>query len=207
MPKKIAPAFQFIGNHPALDFINTKIALGGQPVELLCSWEDVLEWLSLMNFYTKEQLDAVIQKWEYGKGESLVEEAIALRKSMLTMVQNRTRNIEVSEEDMSCINKILQEQVITTKLIRTDHRFAAEKQVALRKPSDLLIPVAEVAVDLFCHYDIRLIKKCENPACVLYFYDNSRNSTRRWCSQKTCGNRMKVTAYLERHKNKDTKES
>lgn len=181
--------------------------MGGQPAELLCNWDDVLEWLVLMNFYTKEQLDAAIQKWEYGKEESLVEDAIALRKSMLTMVQNRMRNIEVSEEEMSCINKVLQEQVITTKLIRKGHRFEAEKHVALRKPSDLLIPVAEAAVDLFCHYDIRLIKKCENPACVLYFYDNSRNSTRRWCSQKTCGNRMKVTAYLERQKNKDTKES
>ena len=28
------------------------------------------------------------------------------------------------------------------------------------------------------------VRRCAHPACVLYFYDTSRNGTRRWCSRR-----------------------
>jgi predicted RNA-binding Zn ribbon-like protein len=31
-----------------------------------------------------------------------------------------------------------------------------------------------------------------------YFYDVSKNQTRRWCSMDVCGNRAKVAAYYHR---------
>jgi signal transduction histidine kinase len=33
------------------------------------------------------------------------------------------------------------------------------------------------------------IVNCANPGCLLYFYDRSRNRTRRWCSATGCGSR------------------
>lgn len=45
------------------------------------------------------------------------------------------------------------------------------------------------------------LKRCENPACILYFYDNSRNQSRRWCSMAGCGNRIKVGLHYKRKKN------
>ncbi|CAM4331605.1 CGNR zinc finger domain-containing protein [Paenibacillus tarimensis] len=207
MPKKIPPSFYFIGNHPALDFINTKIAADGKPLDLLGSYNDVLEWLVLVNFFTPEQIEAAGQKWGQEKCESLVAGAVALRSSMLTMVQKGMKNEDIVKEDIESVNSILKEQVITTRLLRDGRTFTAARETAIRQPVDLLIPVAEAAVDLFTHYDPGLVKKCENPDCVLYFYDNSKNSTRRWCSQKTCGNRMKVAAYHERRKNSGSEES
>ncbi|WP_166238508.1 CGNR zinc finger domain-containing protein [Paenibacillus turpanensis] len=47
------------------------------------------------------------------------------------------------------------------------------------------------------------MKKCENPECELLFYDQSRNATRRRCSQNAFGNRMKVAAFLERQKQRE----
>ena len=39
---------------------------------------------------------------------------------------------------------------------------------------------------------------CENPDCVLWFFDTTRNGTRRWCSMAVCGNRMKARRHGER---------
>lgn len=41
-------------------------------------------------------------------------------------------------------------------------------------------------------------KECGSPTCRAVFYDRSKNHTGRWCSMRTCGNRMKVRAWRER---------
>ncbi|MDQ0899143.1 MULTISPECIES: ABATE domain-containing protein [unclassified Paenibacillus] len=202
MPKKIAPAFYFIGNHPVLDFINTKIVVDGKPVDLLENFSDVLAWLPKADLLSKEETEEYEQRWgSGGQGEPVVTAARALRSSLLAMIQKRKEEDKASEEDMEHINSLLTDQVITTRLVRRDNRFASERHVKIHKPIDLLIPIAEAAIVFFSHYDLHLVKKCENPDCVLHFYDNSKNNTRRWCSQKTCGNRMKVAAFLERRRN------
>lgn len=42
------------------------------------------------------------------------------------------------------------------------------------------------------------IRRCAHPACVLYFYDTSRNGTRRWCSMEGCGSRVKASRHYSR---------
>ncbi|MEU0100835.1 CGNR zinc finger domain-containing protein [Streptomyces sp. NPDC006267] len=43
------------------------------------------------------------------------------------------------------------------------------------------------------------IRPCANHACVLHFYDVSKNGTRRWCSMAGCGNRAKARRHHARH--------
>ena len=76
--------------------------------------------------------------------------------------------------------------------------FEKRFQADFREPEQLLWPVAESASDLLCYADLTLVKKCENPACVLFFYDTTKNHSRRWCSMSGCGNRMKVAAHYQR---------
>ncbi|WIY78010.1 CGNR zinc finger domain-containing protein [Streptomyces anulatus] len=42
------------------------------------------------------------------------------------------------------------------------------------------------------------IRPCANDACVLHFYDVSKNGTRRWCSMAGCGNRAKAQRHYAR---------
>ncbi|MGW0605507.1 CGNR zinc finger domain-containing protein [Streptomyces sp. NPDC002640] len=42
------------------------------------------------------------------------------------------------------------------------------------------------------------IRACANPACVLHFFDVSKNGTRRWCSMSGCGNRAKAQRHYAR---------
>ena len=39
------------------------------------------------------------------------------------------------------------------------------------------------------------IKQCGHPQCVLWFYDTSKNASRRWHSMTTCGNRLKAARH------------
>ncbi|MER5882204.1 CGNR zinc finger domain-containing protein [Streptomyces sp. NPDC001941] len=44
------------------------------------------------------------------------------------------------------------------------------------------------------------IRACAHEACVLHFFDTSRNGTRRWCSMAACGNRAKASRHYARVK-------
>ena len=42
------------------------------------------------------------------------------------------------------------------------------------------------------------LRRCANPACILHFFDTSRNGGRRWCSMEGCGNRTKAARHYQR---------
>ncbi|WP_028478628.1 CGNR zinc finger domain-containing protein [Nocardia sp. CNY236] len=42
------------------------------------------------------------------------------------------------------------------------------------------------------------IRQCAHPECTLFFYDTSKNGTRRWHSMATCGNRTKAARHYAR---------
>ncbi|MET9955604.1 CGNR zinc finger domain-containing protein [Streptomyces sp. NPDC006339] len=44
------------------------------------------------------------------------------------------------------------------------------------------------------------IRACAHEACILHFFDTSRNGTRRWCSMAACGNRAKAMRHYARTK-------
>ncbi|MCX5048200.1 MULTISPECIES: CGNR zinc finger domain-containing protein [unclassified Streptomyces] len=44
------------------------------------------------------------------------------------------------------------------------------------------------------------IRGCAHDACILHFFDTSRNGTRRWCSMAACGNRAKASRHYARTK-------
>ncbi|MFF2014095.1 CGNR zinc finger domain-containing protein [Streptomyces sp. NPDC058195] len=43
------------------------------------------------------------------------------------------------------------------------------------------------------------VRHCANAACVLWFYDVSKNGSRRWCSMEVCGNRAKTARFQKSH--------
>lgn len=44
------------------------------------------------------------------------------------------------------------------------------------------------------------IRVCENPDCRWFFYDDTRNRTKKYCYDKMCGNLMKVRRFRARKK-------
>jgi predicted RNA-binding Zn ribbon-like protein len=63
----------------------------------------------------------------------------------------------------------------------------------------LLAAIARSAAELLVEGPQAPIRRCANPTCRLFFYDDSRTHRRRWCSMAVCGNRHKVASFLRRH--------
>jgi predicted RNA-binding Zn ribbon-like protein len=63
----------------------------------------------------------------------------------------------------------------------------------------LLAAIARSAAELLVEGPRAPIRRCANPACRLFFYDDSRTRRRRWCSMAVCGNRSKVASFVRRH--------
>src|SRR4029077_4909064 len=85
-----------------------------------------------------------------------------------------------------------------TEVLPSDEGFTKRFVLEIHAPSQLLGLVAEEEYILFFYGNPAYVKKCENPACVLFFYDGTKNHSRRWCSMKACGNRTKVAAFYQR---------
>ncbi|MNI89783.1 CGNR zinc finger [compost metagenome] len=63
--------------------------------------------------------------------------------------------------------------------------------------------MAEVAASLaktLIDGEIGRIRVCDNPDCRWVFYDDTRNRTKKYCEDKTCGNLMKVRRFRARKK-------
>lgn len=67
-------------------------------------------------------------------------------------------------------------------------------------------PEQRVAVELILAWSAvaqRLpgrLRSCANPECRLFLLDRSRANSARWCSMKTCGNRLKVRRHHQRRR-------
>lgn len=60
---------------------------------------------------------------------------------------------------------------------------------------------AEIAADFartLAEGDPTRIRFCENPDCHWAFYDDTRNRTKRFCEERTCGNLMRVRRFRAR---------
>jgi predicted RNA-binding Zn ribbon-like protein len=64
--------------------------------------------------------------------------------------------------------------------------------------ASLLGPVAEAVAQLLAEGNFALVKQCEHPDCILWFYDRTKSHKRRWCSMAQCGNRYKAAQFRKR---------
>jgi predicted RNA-binding Zn ribbon-like protein len=134
--------------------------------------------------------------------DTFVQEALAFRDTLRLMAEQITQRQTVSEEVIAAINRWLRQQAGYPVLQRTEAGYRVTMHYEQCADS-LLAFLAESAADLLAHADLTLVRKCENPQCILYFYDTSKNHARRWCSMGLCGNRSKVAAHYRRSRQSD----
>jgi predicted RNA-binding Zn ribbon-like protein len=197
--------FFFIGNHPCLDFINTRIAQNGQPVDLLETFSDLVTWLVQARLLNREEAKQAERKWG-GKAEGMrtLDQAREFRAVLREMVERIAAGKPVPPAAIEAINRMLRYRVGYPQLSGRSGKFERGFQAESQEGNRLLGLLAESASDLLCTCDFPLIKQCQNPPCVLFFYDTTKNHARHWCSMSVCGNRIKVAAHYRRQRSKST---
>jgi predicted RNA-binding Zn ribbon-like protein len=98
------------------------------------------------------------------------------------------------------LNRLMAEYPARAKVKARGEALSKELWFQMEEPEDLLGPLAYGAAALFTEVDRRRVRRCGQGQCVLPFLDTSKNGTRRWCSMRLCGNRLKVAAYAARRR-------
>ncbi len=194
-----ADRFALIGNHRCLDFVNTEGMRKGRRVDLLAEFADLVAWLGAVQLLGRAEADEAVRRWRgTPAGARTLVQARKLRGSLRQMLEQIGRGRPIAVSIVETINPLLARPIGHGELVRTRDGFVRRPGFGLHAPADLLVPVAEAAADFLCQADFSRVRKCDNPPCLRYFYDLSKNHARRWCSMTVCGNRMKVAAYHRR---------
>jgi len=200
--RKEVQRFLFVGNHPCLDFINTQMIVSGEPTDVLESFADLTSWLVQAKLLTKSQADAATALLNHGEMTSVLDRAKTFRTTLRNMAERIATCKPIPDSILLLINQSLSQCPGYPQIVRRKGGFEQRFHSAAAPVHNLLAPLAEAAGDLLCRADFALIKKCGNPACILYFYDTTKNHTRNWCSMQLCGNRMKVAAHYQRKRSR-----
>jgi predicted RNA-binding Zn ribbon-like protein len=197
--------FLFVANQLCLDFINTQLVLDGRPVDLLATFSDLVAWLVQADLLPDEEEKKMERQWgRQAQGTETLKQARAFRVTVREMVERIAGGRPVPQVAIEAINNMLRYRVGYPQLTGRGGKFERRFQVESVDANQLLGLLAEAATDLLSTCDLSLIKKCQNPACVLFFYDTTKNHARHWCSMSLCGNRNKVAAHYRRHRNQRT---
>ncbi|MEW6544599.1 MAG: CGNR zinc finger domain-containing protein [Nitrospirota bacterium] len=196
--RQAKPPFLFVGNHLCLDFINTEMIVRGQRTNLLEEWTDLIAWLVRAKILSQAESNETVGRLDPEGGERLLGEAKEFRTTLREMAERIVARKPVSGSTVEAINRMLRRHPGYPQLVRVAGRFERRFQSETDGATRLLAPLAEAAADLLCSADLALVKKCRNAACILYFYDTTKNHARQWCSMGLCGNRMKVAAHYRR---------
>lgn len=195
--------FFFIGNNLSLDFVNTEVAANGEHLDLLATFADFVDWTLAANFLEPSKAEKLTTEWD-GKtlAENVLAEAKKFRKTLKEMVVGLAQGEPPTKRAIAAINRELNNQSGAIEIRATENGFEKLYRADYEHPRRLLTPIAESAADLLCYGDLAMVKKCENPVCILYFYDTTKNHKRRWCSMTGCGNRAKAAAFYQRKREK-----
>ncbi len=191
--------FLFLGNQLWLDFLNTKIKRGGEWVDLLSDFANLIRWLEEARVLDGLHAQEALCRWpDPSERETIVGRARSFREALRPAVESVTQAEAVSGEVVEAINDVLRHHCRRLELAFDGDKLVSRYVGEVTEPLHLLAPMAESAAQALSGDDTTLTRKCENPACVLHFHDTTKNHTRRWCSMETCGNRMKAAAHYRR---------
>ena len=191
--------FHIVGNNLSLDFVNTKVAEGAEPKELLEDPTDLVSWAIAVKLVERDDAASLLANWS-AKGENSLREAVNFRSILYELFTGIMNDEAITDSTIAAINRMLDDQTGFTELVRNENGFEKRFRVDFQEQRQLLASIAVSAADLLCYGNLDLIKKCEGSKCVLYFYDATKNHSRRWCSMAACGNRAKVAAFYQRRK-------
>lgn len=190
--------FLFVGNQFALDFLNTRPVLGGEPTELLRDPSALVRWFVAAGVQNGREAKGLERTWGEAAARKGLEAARDFRERLRREVTAWEEGKAVSRGMLAELNEIMAAYPMRTQIEVRDGVLENRLTFSPKEPQSLLGPLAHAAAMLFANVDRSRVRQCGG--CVLHFYDNSKKGNRRWCSMKFCGNRVKVAAYAARQR-------
>lgn len=190
-----------VGEHAALDFLNSVLAPSGEMLDFLQDGASLARWLSSSGV-VPDPVAAATRALAPRQLDRLAAEARELREWFRAMVSRWSASGErtVRKADIGRLNALMAASPLTQVLVRGPAGIELRARRVLGEPRALMAELAAICADLLAHQRHDQVRKCENPACPLVFADTKRGPRRRWCSMAVCGNRTKVAAHRARQR-------
>jgi predicted RNA-binding Zn ribbon-like protein len=203
--------FKLRGGVVCLDFVNTVGSrLTGHPGEYLRSYEDLLDWSRQAGLLTLEEAEDLFRQatLDPGGAQATLSRALALREAIHRLISVHIAGESQDESDLSALNRELSIALSHLRVVPADGAYTwgwdrSEDQGKTPLDSPLW-PVAQSAAQLLTSEKLGRVKVCAGEGCGWIFLDESRNSSRRWCDSRDCGNRERVRRHLARKRASDS---
>lgn len=199
-------AENFVGGHPALDFVNT--AGGGtkaRDTERLLSYSDLLAWCDAADLTDRGEVESLAQQASARPvaAQDLLRAALEFRESLHAVLIAKQADVAIPEGDLRGVEDAIRARLSDACLVNSDGRlrWTAEPR---REPLSLpYVRIALAAHDLLMSDAVERVRNCER--CSWLFLDKGRGKPRRWCSMAACGNRAKAARHYAREKQRAEK--
>jgi predicted RNA-binding Zn ribbon-like protein len=198
------PPAIFVGDAPALDFLNSIATPVDTPVDWISDGEGFLMWLEQAHLVPSRALKTMRVQALPGEFDGVAAQARALREWFRKFVNARKGKPLALERlsELEPLNLLLERDEGFQQVVRHERDGSSSLEVEAsrrwRSPDALLLPIGEALAHFICEEDLVHVKACEGPTCTLMFADHTRRHARRWCSMAICGNRAKQAAYRQR---------
>src|SRR6266436_3661553 len=114
-----------------------------------------------------------------------------LREFLRRVAEHFAVGRSLSARDLRTLNAALRVPA-RQKLVQHQNGFRAELDPVRGGWPWILSRIAASLADTLTHYDRERVKICANDGCRWAYYDVTKGNMRRWCNDRTCGNRDRV---------------
>lgn len=193
-----------VGNHSALDFLNSLVSQTGTNVDFLRDGEALLQWMQVSNVLPERTMLAV-ESFTAAERETLAQELRDLRECFRHLLFKRKASVSGERQSLDAreldkLSNYLAAAPLVEQLFLTNQKAHLVTHRELNQPAAVVAEVAHLVADLLTNYPVEKVRKCENPNCSIWFNDIKRGPPRRWCTRTICGNRAKVAAHRLRQR-------
>jgi predicted RNA-binding Zn ribbon-like protein len=178
--------FEFIADHPVLDFVATVAERTTANEEKLRSPADLADWVTQSGIVDHPPTITTRQ----------LEHAKQLREALFALLSSLIDGSQPPPADRDLVNAAASRPGPTVQL-------SSSGEVSRYGDIDaVLAMLAADCLNLFDSADRQALHWCADPSCTRPFIDRSRGHRRRWCGMKGCGDRAKAAAYRARQREK-----
>jgi len=194
MPPDRRPTSALVAGRLALDFANLSPSAGD------LSWDEFVSFLVDARLVSEERAARLrpLLHTEPHAIDAVLLRVLRLRESLRAIFTSRVDSKTFPPSWAEPINEILRITEGHDELVSRGGAWSLQFFAREGGLEWLLAAVARSAAELLVEGPQAPIRRCANPSCRLFFYDDSRTHRRRWCSMAVCGNRHKVASFLRR---------
>lgn len=178
--------FPFRSGNLCLDFVATVAKRDMSDREMLVDAEALQTWLYVAGLPSATDLD-----------DGRLDAARELREAINALTRARVDGLRPPATAVDIVNRAGASAPPAPALA---YDAATLRPTDPSSTDSVLAVVAREAIDLFSGPFQDRIRRCLGHDCSLYFIDQSRQGSRRWCSMASCGEKASSAAYRQRHR-------